>query len=74
MGVLEGLPELGPEDCMIILSDPYSFPTDAVLDGIAREAPGVPVLGGLVSARTAEEAGHCSWGRRSGTRARSASA
>ncbi|MGA9859374.1 MAG: FIST N-terminal domain-containing protein [Solirubrobacteraceae bacterium] len=57
MGVLEGLPELGPEDCMIMLSDPYSFPTDAVLDGIAREAPGVPVLGGLVSARTADGGG-----------------
>jgi small ligand-binding sensory domain FIST len=34
------------------LSDPYSFPTDGVLDGLAREAPGVPVLGGLSSART----------------------
>ena len=54
MGVLEGVPELGAEDALIMLSDPHSFPTDAVLDGIAREAPGVPVLGGLSSARTAD--------------------
>jgi small ligand-binding sensory domain FIST len=51
-GVLEGLPELGADAALIMLSDPYSFPTDAVLDGIAREAPGVSVLGGLSSARS----------------------
>ncbi len=51
-GTLEALPELGPESAMILLSDPYSFPTDGMLDGIAREAPGVPVLGGLASARS----------------------
>jgi small ligand-binding sensory domain FIST len=51
-GVLEGLPELGSDAALIMLSDPYSFPTEAVLDGIAREAPGVPVLGGLSSARS----------------------
>jgi small ligand-binding sensory domain FIST len=52
MGVLEGLPELGADASLIVLSDPYSFPTDAVLDGIAREAPGVTVLGGLSSGRS----------------------
>jgi small ligand-binding sensory domain FIST len=51
-GVLEGIPELGSDAALIMLSDPYSFPTDGVLDGLAREAPGVPVLGGLSSART----------------------
>lgn len=51
-GVLEGFPELGSGAAVILLSDPYSFPTDGVLDGLAREAPGVPVLGGLSSART----------------------
>lgn len=51
-GVLEGLPEPGPDAALIMLSDPYSFPTDAVLDGIARESAGVPVLGGLSSARS----------------------
>jgi small ligand-binding sensory domain FIST len=52
VGVLDGMPEIGSDAAMIILSDPYSFPTDAVLDGIADAAPGVPVLGGLSSART----------------------
>jgi small ligand-binding sensory domain FIST len=51
-GVLEGLPELGSDAALILLSDPYTFPTDGVLDGLAREAPGVPVLGGLSSARS----------------------
>jgi small ligand-binding sensory domain FIST len=52
VGVLDGMPEIGSDAAVIILSDPYSFPTDAVLDGIADAAPGVPVLGGLSSART----------------------
>ncbi|MGZ4299360.1 MAG: FIST signal transduction protein [Solirubrobacteraceae bacterium] len=52
VGVLEGLPEIGVEDAVIMLTDPYSFPTDAVLDGIAEAAPGVPVLGGISSGRS----------------------
>ena len=56
-GVLEGMPELSPHATLILLSDPYSFPTDAVLTGLARDAPGVPVLGGLSSARTPDGAG-----------------
>ncbi|MGZ4295077.1 MAG: FIST N-terminal domain-containing protein, partial [Solirubrobacteraceae bacterium] len=52
VGVLEGLPEIGVEDAVIMLSDPYSLPTDAVLDGIAEAAPGVPVLGGISSGRS----------------------
>jgi small ligand-binding sensory domain FIST len=55
-GVLEGMPELARPATVIMLSDPYSFPTDAVLLGLARDAPGVPVLGGLSSARTFEGA------------------
>jgi small ligand-binding sensory domain FIST len=38
---------------MLLLADPYTFPTDAVLSAIAEQAPGVPVLGGLASARGA---------------------
>jgi small ligand-binding sensory domain FIST len=53
-GVLEGMPKLNRQATVIMLSDPYSFPTDAVLTGLARDAPGVPVLGGLSSARTFE--------------------
>jgi small ligand-binding sensory domain FIST len=52
LGVLEGMPELRSDAAVILLSDPYTFPTDAVLDGIAEAAPGVPVLGGLSSARS----------------------
>jgi small ligand-binding sensory domain FIST len=37
---------------VILLSDPYTFPTDAVLSALAHDAPGVPVLGGMASART----------------------
>jgi small ligand-binding sensory domain FIST len=55
--VLEGVPAPGAEGALIMLSDPYSFPTDAVLEGLARETPGVPVLGGLSSARTPEGTG-----------------
>jgi small ligand-binding sensory domain FIST len=49
-----GLPSLEGASGVIMLSDPYSFPTDAVLEVLARDAPAVPVLGGLSSARTAE--------------------
>lgn len=51
-GVLEGLPEPSVDAALILLSDPYTFPTDAVLEGLARDTPGVPVLGGVSSART----------------------
>ena len=56
-GLLEGMPEPTAESALILLCDPYSFPTDAVLDGLARDAPGVPVLGGLSSGRRPDSAG-----------------
>ncbi len=56
-GLLEGMPEPTAESALILLCDPYTFPTDAVLDGLARDAPGVPVLGGLSSARTLSGSG-----------------
>ena len=49
---LDGLPELAGASATILLPDPYGFPTDVALAEIAREAPGVPVIGGLSSART----------------------
>jgi small ligand-binding sensory domain FIST len=49
---VEGLPPLDDADGAILLPDPYSFPTDRVLDELAGLAPGVPVLGGISSART----------------------
>jgi small ligand-binding sensory domain FIST len=48
-----GLPSLDGSSGVLLLSDPYSFPTDAALELLALEAPAVPVLGGLSSARTA---------------------
>jgi small ligand-binding sensory domain FIST len=53
---LEGLPELAGAAGAIMLSDPYSFPTDAVLARFATDAPAVPVLGGIASGRTADGA------------------
>jgi small ligand-binding sensory domain FIST len=55
--MLEGLPELASDGALILLSDPHSFPTDSVLTGLADAAPGIPVLGGLASARTADGSG-----------------
>jgi small ligand-binding sensory domain FIST len=56
-GVLEGMPALDGSSAAIMLSDPYSFPTDPVLGVLAESAPAVPVLGGLSSARTQEGSG-----------------
>ena len=49
---IAGVPDLQGAGGAILLPDPYSFPTDAVLAEIADRAPGVPVLGGVSSART----------------------
>jgi small ligand-binding sensory domain FIST len=49
---IAGVPDLQGAGGAILLPDPYSFPTDAVLAEIAGRAPGVPVLGGISSART----------------------
>ena len=54
---IEGLPD--PEDSsgMLLLSDPYSFPTDAALALLCDAAPGVPILGGISSGRTPDGQG-----------------
>lgn len=49
---VRGLPELDGAGGAILLPDPYSFPTDAVLSELHDRSPGVPVLGGVSSART----------------------
>jgi small ligand-binding sensory domain FIST len=54
---MEGVPPVGAAAGAIVLSDPYSFPTDALLARFAREAPAMPVLGGIASARTPEGEG-----------------
>ncbi len=49
---LSGLPDVSGAGGVILLPDPYSFPTDAVLSRLHEHSPGVPVLGGVSSART----------------------
>lgn len=49
---IAGVPDLQGAGGAILLPDPYSFPTDAVLAEMVARAPGVPILGGLSSART----------------------
>lgn len=49
---VSGVPDLRGAGGAILLPDPYSFPTDAVLAELHGRAPGVPVLGGVSSART----------------------
>jgi small ligand-binding sensory domain FIST len=56
-GPLRDLPSASRSTGLIMLADPYSFPTDIALAELALEAPSVPVLGGLASARTHEGAG-----------------
>jgi small ligand-binding sensory domain FIST len=47
-----GLPALLDATGAIVLPDPYTFDTEALLQSLRRSAPRVPVLGGLASART----------------------
>jgi small ligand-binding sensory domain FIST len=49
-----GVPELEGASGALLLPDAASFPAEGVLDELATRAPGVPVLGGVPSARTAE--------------------
>ena len=46
--------ELG--ETMILLADPYSFPTETLLERLNELRPGMPVLGGLASASAAGSA------------------
>ena len=45
-----GLPDDLPGEIMVVLADPYSFATEALLSRLNDEYPGLPVLGGLASA------------------------
>jgi small ligand-binding sensory domain FIST len=52
-----GFPDLAGADGAILLPDPYTFPTDPVLRDLARRAPGVPLVGGVASARASADGG-----------------
>jgi small ligand-binding sensory domain FIST len=60
--VIEGLPNLAGADGVVLVPDPYSFPTDAILHDLRERAPGVPVMGGVSSARTLDGAGALFYG------------
>jgi len=45
-----GMPDLDGLEAAFMLVDPYSFPAEPLLDQIAEDHPGLPVLGGLASA------------------------
>jgi small ligand-binding sensory domain FIST len=49
--VIAGLPELDDADAVIMLADPYSFPIEPLLAQLGEDFPGLPVIGGLASAR-----------------------
>jgi small ligand-binding sensory domain FIST len=47
---IAGMPDLDSAEAAFMLVDPYSFPAEPLLDQIAQDQPGLPVLGGLASA------------------------
>jgi small ligand-binding sensory domain FIST len=49
--VIAGLPELDDADALIMLADPYSFPIEPLLAQLGDDFPGLPIIGGLSSAR-----------------------
>ena len=49
--MIAGLPELDGADAVIMLADPYSFPVEPLLAQLGVDFPGLPVIGGLASAR-----------------------
>jgi small ligand-binding sensory domain FIST len=52
-GALAGMIDLEGAAGAILLADPATFPTDAVLRFLSEAAPSVPLIGGLASARAA---------------------
>ena len=56
-GEVVGMPSLDGAAGAILLPDPWSFPTDEVLRALYERSPGVPVLGGIASARTPGDEG-----------------
>ena len=49
---MSGLPEVAGAAALLLMPDPFTFPTDPLLRELSARAPGVPILGGLASGRT----------------------
>ena len=47
---IAGMPDLDSVEAAFMLVDPYSFPAEPLLDQIAEDQPGLPIMGGLASA------------------------
>jgi small ligand-binding sensory domain FIST len=54
-GALTGMPELAGAGGVILLVDPVTFPTEAVLRFLSESTPPMPLLGGLASGRTVDD-------------------
>ena len=54
-GALTGMADLSGADGAILLADPVTFPTDAVLRFLSESSPMLPLLGGLASGRTVDD-------------------
>jgi small ligand-binding sensory domain FIST len=54
-GALTGMVDLAGADGAILLADPVTFPTDAVLRFLSESSPMLPLLGGLASGGTNED-------------------
>jgi small ligand-binding sensory domain FIST len=54
-GAVVGMPDASGAAALLLLPDPYSFPTEQLLEQLRQHAGGVPVLGGISSARTLED-------------------
>ncbi|MGI8460690.1 MAG: FIST signal transduction protein [Solirubrobacterales bacterium] len=52
-GAVAGLADGLDGDALVLLADPYSFATERLLESVEAIRPGLPVLGGLVSAAAA---------------------
>ncbi len=61
-GALAGMPDLDGAAGVILLADPFSFPTDPVLRFLSEMVPMVPLVGGVASAGTTEDAGALFYG------------
>jgi len=48
---IRGVPDFDRADALVLLVDPFSFPVEPLLATLAQDHPGLPVVGGLASAR-----------------------